>query len=96
MAGYFVIGTLAAFGAFCALWVLAGLFLPRHPGAAVVVLSGPGDEAILCRYRWLRGIGLVRCPIVFIGKAPCEGILSCTLEELTSLLEQERNGFDRA
>lgn len=87
MAGYFVIGALAAFGAFCALWALAGLLLPRHPGAVVVLQGTPHQkEAAFLRYRWLKGLGFVGEPIVFID----------TLEELTSLLEQERNGFDRA
>ena len=87
MAGYFVIGMLAAFGAFCALWALTGLLLPRHPGKLVILQGTPAQkEAALRRYRWLEGLGLVRGPVIFID----------TWEELTSLLEQERNGFDRA
>jgi hypothetical protein len=87
MAGYFIIGTLAAFGAFCALWALIGLFLPRHTGTLVVVQSTPSQkEAALRRYRWLEGLGLVQGPVIFID----------TWEDLTSLTEQERNGFDRA
>lgn len=85
MAGYFVVGTLAAFGAFCALWALVGLFLPRPCGTLVVVPSTPSQkDAALRRYRWLEGLGLVRGPVIFID----------TWEELASLTEQERNGFD--
>ena len=80
MAGYFVMGMLAAFGAFCALWALTGLFLPRHPGTTVVLQGTPRQkEAARHRYRWLERTGLAGGPIVFMD----------TAEALSSSPEQE-------
>ena len=47
MAGYVVIGALAAFGLLCMVWTVWSLWIPK---------SG---RARLLRCRWLRGLGLV-------------------------------------
>lgn len=104
MAAFIVLGTLAAFGALCALWALFGFLLPGQQGAAAVCLckSGGAEEPIIRRYRWLRGMGLVRCPLLLVDCGLTEeerslllrsgdGIMICTPEELSFKLEQERN-----
>ena len=98
MAGYIIIGMLAAFGLLSALWAIAGLWLPRQPGAAVVVFS-TGDhreESTLRRYRWLKSLGLVSCPLILVDGTPQEDIICCTSDELTALLEQEWDQIGRA
>lgn len=59
MAGYVLIGMLAAFGLVCAVWILCGLFFRGGKTGSLVFL---GEDAHICaqRYIWLREMGLVR------------------------------------
>ena len=94
MLWYVAVGTLAAFGLLCALWVSLGWLLPGLDGCAIV-FAGVPDVGICSRYRWLKGLGFLRCPFLAVGE---ENILDrqteyCTGEALLSRLEQERERF---
>lgn len=67
MVWYFVIGTLAAFGALCVLWVLFGALLP-FSGSGVLFCLCRQEESrhIARRYRWLRDLGLVKSRLIFL------------------------------
>ncbi len=73
MAGFVIVGVLAAFGALCVLWVLFGCLLPRPGGCKLVYVCDGREEAVLRRYFWLRDLGLLRCPLVLIGSRLPEG-----------------------
>lgn len=103
MAGYIILGTLALLGLFCALWGAFGWWFGCGKGGALVCLcrSGLSETPQIIRYSWLRGMGLVRCPLLLVdsdlsqkertqlcGKYP--GIEFCTLAELPARLELER------
>ncbi len=93
MMGYFVVGTLAAFGAFCAIWAAFGWLLPRGRGCAVVCYGMP-DEGILTWAGWLRGAGFLNVPVIAVTEeiCPLAGHTEiCSPEALLSRLEQERN-----
>ena len=64
MLGYVVIGTLAAFGLLCGVWVLCGLFT-KYPSGKLLYI---GDDTRLFaqRYLWLREMGLIRCPVAVL------------------------------
>ncbi len=66
MAGFVILGMLAAFGALCAIWILAGTLLPRPKGGVLVYTARGQEERILRRYCWLRDLGLLRCPLVLL------------------------------
>ncbi len=104
MLGQIVLGTLAAFGAFCVLWAVFGLFLPNCKGGALVYLCSPGKscDGIVLYCRWLRGLGLLKAPLLLVDSTapPIERqrlfqrhphLEFCSLEELPSRLELERN-----
>lgn len=61
MLGYICIGTLAAFGLLCAVWILCGLFTDNPRGRLLYL----GEDVLLFarRYLWLREMGLIRCPL---------------------------------
>ena len=93
MIGYFVLGTLAAFGLFSALWALLGWLLPGGKGCALVCVGMP-DEGILTRSKWLHSLGLLRCPLVVVSeeRQPLHPEIEiCSREELVPRLERERN-----
>lgn len=93
MAGYIVIGTLAAFGALCLGWLLLGWLLPFGEGCAVVCFGRP-DEGSLSRFRWLRNTGLLVCPMLAVDapEQPEQGFVEyCSGEQLLLRLELERN-----
>ena len=103
MATMIVLTVLAAFGAVSVLWALFGFLLPGQRGTAMVYLwREPGKgELALRNYGWLRDWGLIRGPLLLIDCGMTEeertrlikgrqGIEICTLEELPSRLEQER------
>ena len=93
---YFVLGTLAAFGAVCGLWVLLGWMIPVGKGCALVCWGEAGEE-ILTGFRWLRGLGLLHCPLIVVTEElgePLEQTENCRPEQLLVRLEQERNRFD--
>ena len=102
MAALLVMCVLAAFGVLSILWAAFGFLLPGQRGVVMVCMDGRGkEEAVIRRYSWLRGLGLFRGPLVIIDQGMCEqerehllrmeqGVMICTLEGLTSSLEQER------
>lgn len=95
MAGYVLLGALAAFGLLSMVWASLGWLLPSGRGCALVCFGKP-DPGILSRYKWLRGLGLLSCPLLVVADDPGEpedGIEICTGEELLSRLEMERNRF---
>lgn len=66
MAWYICLGTMAAFGLLSAVWCLLGWLLPA--GDEVLVCCGGTDaHAVARRYLWLRGMGLIRCPLILVG-----------------------------
>ena len=88
-------GTLAAYGAFCALWAMLGWLLPGLDGCALVCFGQPDGE-IFTRYKWLRGLGLLRCPLLAVtpeGESR-DGMEICAGEALLTRLEMERKRFD--
>lgn len=90
MLWYFVIGTLAAFGAYCAIWTLLGWLLPKAEGCAIVFWKPPEEES-LARLKWLRDMGFLDLPVIVIGReSPCPETENCSREELLSGLERER------
>ena len=86
---------LAAFGTLCALWTMFGWLLPGGRGCALVCWGIP-DEGILARYRWLRNLGLLACPLIVIAEDGPEGKDAeiCSGEDLLFRLEMERKRFD--
>ena len=93
MAGYVILGTLAAFGLLSVIWACLGWLLPSGKGCVLVCLGEP-DVGIVSRWKWLRGLGLLRCPLVAVNAdAEYEEIEICAGEELLARLEMERNQF---
>ena len=103
MAGYVLVGTLAAFGIFCGIWAAFGWLLPGGKGGWMVCRGGPGflERSFIRRYVFLWEMGLVRCGLVVVDQGLSEPdirwlqntggrIEICTLEELPSRLELER------
>lgn len=68
MAMWFVLGMLAAFGALSGLWVLFGVLMAPKRGAVVVCY----DVRALRYHRWLKDMGIIRCPILWVGKSDLE------------------------
>jgi len=90
-----VFGTLAAFGALSILWTVLGWLLPAGQGC-VLVCYGTPDEGILSRWKWLKGLGLLRCPLVAVTEEACPDTETegCSPEALLSRLEMERKRFN--
>lgn len=95
-----LIGTLAAFGAVCAMWVIAGWLLPSDSGESMIYLPG-ADEALIRRFLWFRKTGLLACRLVIVVPANGEedrwsamGIEICTPEELSSGLRSGAKNID--
>lgn len=95
MAGYVILGTLAAFGALSALWTVFGWLLPGVKGCALVCWGYP-EEAVIARVKWLKGLGLLSCPLLIVAEEgeDCPDGEICSGENLLSRLEMERNRFD--
>ena len=95
MAGYVILGALAAYGALCALWAVFGWLLPGLEGCALVCRGQPEPEQ-LARYRWLKGLGLLGCPLLVVaeGGQTLPDVEICAGEDLLSRLEMERKRFD--
>lgn len=98
MIGYFVLGTLAAFGLVSALWVLYGLLLPPDRDGVIYAPGSPGaaENSFARRYLWLRELGLVRGKLVLadFGLSDEErdwllerGIEVCAPEQLPARME---------
>ena len=99
VAGYIILGTLAAIGLMSVVWVFLGALLPGGRGGAFVCLDPP-EEGLLARYRWLRDVGLVNGPILIVSEEDLpvfgRGIEVCRREELIARLERERVEEDAA
>lgn len=91
MVMWIILGALAAFGALSVLWVLFGSLLIRHGGTVMVCLH-PDPEQSIRHHRWLRDLGLIRCPMLVVGTAGEDGpgVEYIELAELPARLEQER------
>ncbi len=96
MAAWVILGALAAFGALCALWVLFGALLPGQRGTVMVCLQ-PDPDAAVRRHRWLRDLGLLRCPVIVVDAvgADVPGVEYIEMAALTARLEQEREKLGR-
>ena len=99
-----LIGTLAAFGAFFVGFALMGWLLGSSGGFRLVSFPAADPAAGLFRYRMLRGLGLLTCPLVMADTAlsPEEkawlvkkfpGIRFCSPEELAEILRQEEDSL---
>ena len=64
-----LIGTLAAFGAFFVGFALMGWLLGSSRGFRLVYFPAADPAAGLFRYRMLRGLGLLTCPLVMADTA---------------------------
>ena len=67
MAGYVILGVLSAFGLLCGLWAAFGWLLPTEEGCVIVCYGRPKPER-LARIRWLKGLGLLSCPVVIVAE----------------------------
>lgn len=94
MAFFIIVGTLAAFGLFSAFWCLFGWLLPKT-GGILLCPEGTDAAALARRYLWLRGLGLISCPLVVADGALTEvertwlfshGIEVCARDALASRL----------
>ena len=68
MAGYVIIGALAAFGLMCVIWIGCGAALPDSR-KGLLLLSAPLDEETLNavrRWIWLREMGLLYTPMAAV------------------------------
>ncbi len=85
---------LAAFGLLCAFWTLFGWLV--RPGRGIVLVSLSREYEMVTRYhRVLRGLGLIACPLIFVGDEDCPQNVDAeiyTLAQLAARLEQERDG----
>lgn len=66
MAGYICFGALAAFGLLSVLWVLFGWLLPGSGEGWILFPGKPGKLHFVTRYLWLKGLGLVSCPLILM------------------------------
>ena len=95
MAGYIILGLLAAFGLLSALWAAFGWLLPGDRGWVVVRYGKPRPEQ-MARIRWLKSMGMLSCPVLIVtetGETETDTEI-CSGENLLSRLEWERNRFD--
>ena len=100
MAGYILLGLLAAFGAFSAVWALLGWILSGGR-QGILVSFGDGNRSFVRRYLWLRSLGLVSCPLILVEQTKSDsdylterGIEICTPEELAIRLGIGAKNFD--
>lgn len=93
MGFYVLIGFLVAYGALSVLWASLGWLLPGMKGCVLVYMGAP-SEGIRRRYRWLRGLGLIDCPLLAVTEeAETEDIEVCGPENLLSRLAWEAERF---
>lgn len=100
MAGYILLGSLAAFGFLSALWALFGWLLPGER-QGVILGTGAKQESLVRRYLWLRRVGLLSCPLILVepqgldaGYLTAQGIEICTWEEISFRLGIGAKDFD--
>lgn len=93
--GYVLLGSLAAFGALCAGWLLLGL---RRGGGTLIYLCRADESAEMVARRMAR----LRERVYIVGSGASDAerlallgrygnIAFCSAEELPALLEQERS-----
>ena len=74
MAGFILLGMLAAFGALSGLWALFGWIMPWEGGGIMVCRCFPGmkESFFFKRYVFLREMGLLNCPLLVVddGRSP--------------------------
>lgn len=83
MAGYVILGILAAMGLLSLLWALLGWLLP-------------GGE-IFAVFKLLKGLGLLKCPLIAVTDEDYrhfDDTERCSPEELLPRLIEERKRFD--
>ncbi len=96
-----IFSTLAAFGAVCVLWMLFDFLLPGAKSGVMVCQGGSREEAVIGRYLWLHGAGLLRCPLVLLDShlpekrqaqitEKYQNIHFCSLQSFTAGLQKER------
>ena len=67
MVWFVILGTLAAFGAVCVLWILLGLLLPCCDGSTFICLCRAEEAPIMRRRcRLLRELGFMKKPVRII------------------------------
>ena len=95
MAGYICIGGLAAFGLLSLMWALFGWLLPVCREGWVLCPGETGKLSFVYVYLWLRGMGLVKCPLILAdmglddaekARLTDKGIEICSLAELPARL----------
>jgi len=64
MTGYFLLALLAAFGVLSVFWALFGWLLPVCREGWLLYPGRPGKLSFVYLYLWLRGMGLVKCPLI--------------------------------
>ena len=98
MVWYFLLATLAAFGLFSVLSVILGWLLPAGKGCALVCVGQP-DIGVLSRWKWLQGMGLLKCPLIAVTETEAlyvdSEIEQISRDDLLARLETERDRFDR-
>lgn len=68
MLGFVILGFLAAFGAFCALWAFLGWWLMESYDDPIVLFPASGrEEAALRPYLWLRNLGIVKGKLTVVS-----------------------------
>lgn len=94
MACLICVGALAFFGIFSVFWCLFGWLLPKT-GGVLICPAREGPEELVRRYRWLRGLGLLDCPLLVPEEGlpeperkwlECAGIEICSREEIIARL----------
>lgn len=96
MAGYVMVGMLAAFGLLSLLWVLLGWLLPGGQGCAVVYFGEPEAERFAV-FIWLKSLGILKCPLIAVAQEQCcpfDEVEICSREALIPRLTEERKRFD--
>ena len=86
MAGAVLLAFFAAFGVLSLVWTLVGWLLPAGEGWALVCLGEP-DEGNLSRFRWLRAMGFLRCPLLAVPEETENWIEDALLPALGRELE---------
>ena len=87
-------GTLAAFGALCALWLLVGTRLPGDGTGLMVYCwqSSSDGRGFVIRWRIQWDLGLIRCPlaVVDLGLTPEDRVFLARWGRNVEIWERER------
>ncbi len=90
-----VFAVFAAFGLLSALWAVWGMLLPACRDGWLLCPGKPGSLGFVGMYLWLRGVGLVSCPLMVLDiglsdaqrkRLTDQGIEILTAEELPNRL----------